>query len=55
VRTQVRPNGTDASSVSTLVEAMAKPIAFNQDYSRCSSTGQLEARLADVIKAKARS
>jgi hypothetical protein len=54
VRTQVRPNGTDASSVSTMVEAMAKPVAFNQDYSSCSSTGRLEARLAEVIQAKAR-
>jgi hypothetical protein len=48
----VRSDGPAASSVLTMVEAVGKSIAFAQDYSACSSTGKLEAHLADVIKAK---
>lgn len=33
-------------------EAMARPVAFSRDYSRCSSKGELEKRLADAVKAQ---
>jgi hypothetical protein len=52
VRTQIRSNDSAATSVITEVQAMGRPAAFSQDYSRCSSTGKLEARLADVVRAK---
>ena len=36
----------------TTFEAMARPIAFSREYSRCSSRGVLEKRLADAVKAQ---
>lgn len=54
VRTQLRASDSMATSVITEVQAMGRPAAFSQDYSRCSSTGKLESRLADVIQAKLR-
>ena len=36
----------------TTFEAMARPIAFSREYSRCSSKGVLEKRLADAVKAQ---
>lgn len=38
------------SSLSITVEAAAKPIAFRQDYMRCSTKGLLESRLLDAVK-----
>jgi hypothetical protein len=38
------------SQVSTLVDAVARPIAFRQNYSSCSTTGLLETRIADGVK-----
>lgn len=54
VRTQLRANDSVATSVITEVQAMGRPAAFSQDYSRCSSTGKLESYLADVIQARLR-
>jgi hypothetical protein len=51
VQTQVRPDPAGTTTVATTIEAMARPITFSQDYSRCSSTGALEARIASVAKA----
>jgi hypothetical protein len=52
VRTQLRANDSAATSVITEVQAMGRPAAFSQDYSRCSSTGKLESQLAAAILAK---
>lgn len=52
VQTQLQSDSSGATTVRTLVTAMSKPIAFSQDYSACSSTGKLEARVSDVIRAK---
>ena len=38
------------SSLSMTVAAAAKPIAFRQDYMRCSTKGLLESRLLDAVK-----
>ena len=50
VMTEVRaaPNGGGSTLVTTN-EASAKPIAFSQDYSRCSSQGTLEPRIRDLV------
>jgi len=48
--TQVQPVATGGSRLSTLFEAMAKPIAFSQGYSKCSTTGLFESRLVDAVK-----
>jgi hypothetical protein len=40
------------SSLQTTFEAMARPIAFSREYSRCSSRGVLEKRIADAVKAQ---
>ena len=52
VQTQLQADESGATTVMTLVQAVGKPIAFAQDYSRCGSTGNLETRLADVIRFK---
>lgn len=49
VLAQVHP-AESASSLSITVEAAAKPIAFRQDYMRCSTKGLLESRLVDAVK-----
>ena len=51
VNSVVRP-GEGATSVATTVEAMGKPVAFSGEYIRCSSTGVLESRIADAVKAR---
>ncbi len=48
VTTKVVPNGTTESTLTTTVEAAARPLSFNQDYSRCTSTGGLERRIAEA-------
>ncbi len=40
------------STLSTLVDAVARPIAFRQDYAHCATKGLLEARIADAVKKK---
>lgn len=52
VQTQIQPNEGGATSVRTLVTAVAKSVAFTQAYFSCSSTGKLESRLAEVLRAK---
>ena len=52
VKTQLQPDASGATVVRTLVTAVAKPVAFSQEYSSCSSTGKLESRVSDVIRAK---
>ena len=46
----------DASSglslMRTTFEAMARPIAFSREYSRCSSKGVLEKKLAEAVQAQ---
>jgi hypothetical protein len=50
VTSKLVPNGKDAATLSTTVEASAKPLSFNQEYGHCSSRGELERRIAEVAK-----
>jgi hypothetical protein len=52
ITSQVKEAEGGGSSLLTTVEAMAKPVAFSGEYIRCSSTGALEARIADAVKAR---
>jgi hypothetical protein len=52
VQTQLQPHESGATTVRTMVTALAKPVAFSQAYSNCTSTGKLESRLSDVLRAK---
>ena len=51
VNSVVRP-GEGSTSLATTVDAMGKPVAFSGEYIHCSSTGVLEARIADAVKAR---
>ncbi len=48
---QAMPEGTGTKLV-TNFEASARPIAFSQGYSRCTSRGALEARLLEAVLAQ---
>lgn len=50
VITTVQPDEAGMATVATTLEARAKPITFAQDYSRCTSKGVLEKRVADAVK-----
>ena len=53
VLSSVVPEGAAGASVlSTTVEAQARPATFNQAYSRCSTKGTIESKLADLVKAR---
>jgi hypothetical protein len=52
VLVQLQSVGDASTKVSTTVQAMAKPITFNQGYSQCSTKGELETRLLNVVKAQ---
>ena len=52
VTTQVKSTGPNSSTISTVFDAAAKPVSFSQEYNRCSSKGTLEAKIADVVRAK---
>ena len=49
VKSRITPAAT-GSQLSTLVDAVARPISFRQNYSSCSTTGLLETRIADGVK-----
>ncbi len=48
----VTPEGASGTKVSTTVDAQAKPVTYNQAYSRCSSRGGIESRIAELVKAR---
>lgn len=52
VLSTVAADGTAGAKLSTVVDAQAKPITYNQAYSRCSSKGGLEIRIAELVKAR---
>ena len=49
VLTQLQSVGTSQTTAATVVQASAKPVNFAGEYSPCSSTGELERRVADVL------
>ena len=52
VLAQLESTGAASTRLSTTVQAMAKPVTFNQGYSQCRSKGELEARLVSLLKAE---
>lgn len=52
VLTTVTPEGANGAAITTIVEAQAKPVTYNQAYSRCSSKGGIEIRIAELVKAR---
>lgn len=50
VLAQVQAGASGGASLTTTLDAAARPISFSQDYSRCSSTGLFESRLVDTVK-----
>jgi hypothetical protein len=50
VMTQVQPKDSVATTVSTIVQALARPINFSGDYIRCTSTRELETSIARLLK-----
>ena len=52
VITTVSPEGAGGSTLVTIVDAQSRPATYNQAYSRCSSKGGIEIRIADLVKAR---
>ncbi|HEX6051397.1 MAG TPA: hypothetical protein VFZ21_19090 [Gemmatimonadaceae bacterium] len=53
VMVQLHPADAQTTSVATSVQASGKPMTVRGDYTRCSSRGVLEKRVADRIRAEA--
>ena len=51
VTTQLQAEPTGATRVTTTVAAMAKPIMLSGEYSRCSSTGEIELQVHNLLDA----
>lgn len=51
VTTQLTAEPTGATKVTTTVSAMAKPMMLSGEYSRCSSTGEIELRVHKLLDA----
>src|SRR5262245_57362336 len=51
VMTHVAPDG-DGTTMSTLVEAAGRPIQVSSGFTKCTSTGALETRLAELVRAR---
>jgi hypothetical protein len=52
VTTQVVMKSATETQIGTMVEASAKPVMFSQDYSRCSSKGTIETKVAAILNAR---
>ena len=52
VITTVTPEGKSGATLTTAVDAQARPVSFNQAYSHCSSKGGIEMRIADLVTAR---
>lgn len=50
LKTKLDDNGDSTTKITTLFESAARPVQFSGDYSRCTTTGALEARIAEIIK-----
>lgn len=50
VLTQLRPAATGGTTVSTTIQALARPVTFVGEFARCTSTGALEARIVETLK-----
>ena len=52
VLSTVTAEGAQGAVLTTTVEAQAKPVTYNQGYSRCSSKGAIEKRISDLVNAR---
>jgi hypothetical protein len=52
VTSQVVSASASEATISTVVDAAARPLNFSQEYSRCTTRGLLESRVVDGIKAQ---
>lgn len=52
VTSTLTPAGAEATTLTTTVEAEARPATFNQSWMRCTSKGALEKRLTDLVRAQ---
>jgi hypothetical protein len=52
ISVQLKPDEGGITRFETMFEAMAKPVAFSREYSRCTTRGVLETRLVDAVKAQ---
>jgi hypothetical protein len=50
VRTQLEGQADGTTVVATMVEAVGRPMMVAGEYTRCSSKGALEDRIADALK-----
>ncbi len=50
IRTWVQPAGAGATTLTTEMEASAKPVSFSGDGVRCTSKGTLEQRIFETVK-----
>jgi hypothetical protein len=50
ITTQVQPGKGGRSTLSTMVEAAGRPMAFSGDYTRCGSLGTLESAINDGVR-----
>lgn len=51
VLTTLEADGAQRTKMTTTVSALAKPMQFAQDYSRCSSKSTLESKISDIVTA----
>jgi hypothetical protein len=52
VMSTVSAKTATSATVTTIVEANAKPVTYNQGYSRCTTKGTLEKRLGELLNAR---
>lgn len=52
VLTQAQPAASGSTTVTTMVEARGKPITMSGEYTLCTSTGTLERRIVDFVRAR---
>jgi hypothetical protein len=49
---RVQPTVDGMSQLATSVEAQGRPITLSSEYTRCTSTGTIETRLAQIVTAR---
>jgi len=54
VVTQLAAVDAANTKVTTTVDAMARPVAFSGEYVRCATTGEIESRISDMLRAATR-
>jgi hypothetical protein len=52
VVTALTTNASGGTTITTTVDAMAKPGSFSAEFSRCATTGRLESRIVQLVEAR---